>query len=110
MTKMSNFENYLIEQGFIRHCFRKGKWVVYEGTHPYYSTMGDLVFGYIHSNTKETYTFGLHEYKKPPTLIYPRPIGVYTDDTMNRILLYYSPEEIITAIKTNFIYKIEDEN
>lgn len=30
--------------------------------------------------------FGLHERGKPPTLICPRPDGVYTDDEINRIL------------------------
>ena len=30
--------------------------------------------------------YGLHEQNKPPTLISPRPIGVYTDNEMNDLL------------------------
>lgn len=63
-----------------------------------------------------TIIFGLHEYGKPPTLIYPRPnivelshkeinneskliiIHRIDDDAMNIILSEYKPEEIYKSI------------
>ena len=61
--------------------------------------------------------FGLHEAKKPPTLIYPRPRieikrikdgkiiieGEYLDDSMNIVLNYVPHEEIFKAMYDNTI-------
>lgn len=41
---------------------------------------------------------GLHEVGKPPTLIFPRPTGIDSDDKMNQVLQKYSMEEVYNVI------------
>lgn len=62
---------------------------------------------YIHEDGREV-VYGLSEYKKPPTLIYPRPRILKTvngiiydqlrDNTMNYCLQKESPEDILKAM------------
>jgi hypothetical protein len=43
--------------------------------------------------------YGLHEQNKPPTLISPRPVGIYTDNEMNELLMKDSLEVYNNIIK-----------
>lgn len=93
---MNEFENMLIEKGYIKHILNT-KTRVFEQTDKHIlSTMVNLAHFYIHKSEdvvlkkiqegvsvdspdlynaykKELICFGLHETGKPPTLIYPRP-------------------------------------
>lgn len=93
---MTNFENMLIDKGYIKHILNC-KTMKYEIADKHViSTMVNLDHRYIHqtdevilkkieqgkSVTDDDFTFndrkgvicfGLHEYNKPPTLIHPRP-------------------------------------
>lgn len=71
------------------------------------STMGNLDFRYVKDN--HLIMWGLNEHKKPPTLIWPRPLSLvdkelrdgevhWMDDPMNRVLQKYSNEEIYNDI------------
>lgn len=116
---MTAFENYLIEQGFKRYrqVFEKGNWrleEIYKGS---VSTMWDLAFIYLKGDLK--IIFGLGEKGKPPTLQSPRHFTVtwsgedfirrrlVNDDEMNRILMKYSPAEVLHAIENKTNLKIE---
>jgi len=138
---MIAFENFLIEKGykkFLMNC----KTMKYEATDKdVISTMVNIFHIYVHENDKEFLSkindgisvmndeiftdkirsreivVGLHEYKKPETLIYPRPkievkkIGKnklgediivkdneLSDDSMNICLMNFSHEEIFNAM------------
>ena len=99
---MTAFEQYLIKQGFERMVFKDGMYHHAEGY--LLSSLGNLDYRYI-KDGKEI-CFGLHEKNKPSTLIYPRPfikssdpdIYSFSDDAMNRVLMKYSPEQVLNAI------------
>jgi hypothetical protein len=96
---MTAFEEYLLEQGYQKFIKKliKGAWVYIPADKHNLSTLVNIDHRYIKNG--EEIIFGLHEKDKPPTLIWPRPLGVLLDDDMNRILLCYSPEVILDAIK-----------
>lgn len=85
------FQEILLENGYERFSCeynRKTKKISYTkvGNMYDFSTMtsGRLDNRWI-KNGHEI-IFGLNEFGKPPTLIQPRPIGVLTDDEMNKLL------------------------
>ena len=71
------------------------------------STMTNIRVRFLHSDGREI-VYGLNEYKKPPTLIYPRPRILRTfdgviydqhrDDVMNYCLQKESPADIFKAM------------
>jgi len=93
---MTQFEQFLIEKGYIKFIFN-GKTMKYEETKGHnISTMSNIDHRYIHysdlsfldkikigrsvmdseftiEDRRNEICFGLHEVGKPPTLIYPRP-------------------------------------
>ena len=98
---MTYFEEYLISQGYKRYrkIYEKRKWSYIEDKDRYYfSTMmtGCLDYRYIKGDIE--IIFGLHEKDKPPTLEWPRPKGITTDDEMNRILKNKTPKEVYNKI------------
>lgn len=101
---MSPFEQYLIDCGFKRYrmVYGKGKFL-YEPSDTGYSFSsmepGGLDYRYL-KNGKEV-VFGLSEESKPPTLCWPRPQNVNTDDEMNRVLKEKTTEQVYKMIFTN---------
>jgi len=101
---MTAFEQYLIEQGFERMVFKVGELVAQKNY--LLSSMGDIDYRYI--KEEKQIIFGLHEKDRPPTLIYPRPfiksndpnVYSFSDDAMNRVLMKYTPEEVLTQFLT----------
>ena len=113
---MTKFEEMLIDKGYIRYIFNC-KTNKYEVAKNYIlSTSENIDHRYIDNNDGNflnQIVFGLHEEKKPPTLIYPRPnikvkrrndvgrVVIYDnfcDDNMNVILQQFSPETIFEAM------------
>jgi len=97
--------------------FRYTKLGLVPCTNPYdYSTMREGGLDVRLIKVDSTFTFGLHEFKKPPTLISPRPkirihktivvdlvktdivINEIFDDAMNVVLKEVEPEQIFKAI------------
>lgn len=98
-TNLNSFEKYLIKIGYIRNRFNfKTMSLTKTSNNDILSTMGNIDFRYTKEGEK-TITYGLCEGGKPPTLIYPRPKGIISDDMMNRILQTYSSEELYKIIK-----------
>lgn len=98
---MSPFEQHLISVGFKRYrkSYEKKNWVYTPSNDGYsFSSMvsGELDYRYLHGD-KEV-IFGLSEKDKPPTLCWPRPKGVVSDDAMNRILKENNPEKVYKMI------------
>jgi hypothetical protein len=84
---------YLISIGY--KPFRHTKIGLTPCINPYdYSTMreGGIDVRLIKDNS--TFIFGLHEYKKPPTLISPRTHELKRDDEMNKFLAENTPAEV----------------
>lgn len=142
---MTQFEQMLLNRGYIKYILNC-KTMRYELARGHnISTLVNLAHSYFHKDDKiilqkisnsipvfveegtlPTITledrkgeiiFGLHESKKPPTLIYPRPRieikrikdgkiiieGEYLDDSMNIVLNYVPHEEIFKAMYDNTI-------
>ena len=130
---MASFEAYLLGRGYIKHVLKCGT-MKYElaGSHTL-SSLNNLDYRYIHKDDKilnkiakglslmdgitlkdreKVIIFGLREYNKPPTLIYPRPRIEVTkmidgenrtvdnsyDDSMNLVLLKEEPDKIFEAL------------
>jgi len=92
---------YLLQEGFMpfRKLFIDGNWIYEpcEFNNDYSSLVnGKLDYRFI-KDGKEI-IWGLNERHKPPTLVYPRPKGVNTDDEMNKILLDNDSETIYNMI------------
>lgn len=88
---------YLILIGY--KPFRYTKSGLVPCDNPYdYSTMREggidvrLIKGY------STFIFGLHEHKKPPTLISPRTNELQKDDEMNKFLADHSAREVVKIL------------
>lgn len=103
---MTAFEQYLFSIGYkpFKKCFEKKEWVYFPLEENELSAFSTSVTGRIdnrwvrENNFDNEIIFGLHEKNKPPTLAYPRPKGIYTDDQMNILLKNNSPEEIYKMI------------
>lgn len=138
---MTKFEEYLINNGYIKfeYVCNKNKDPKFIETNKHFlSTMNNLDYRYVHKDDpiikiikrgefvplnlqNNVFIFGLHEFGKPPILIYPRPncnvirmedgVNVYYDefydDTINIILSKFTPMEIIEAIKNNELLEID---
>ena len=142
---MTQFEQMLQNKGYVKHILncKTMKYELAKGHN--ISTLVNLAHSYFHRDDKiilqkisnsipvfvedvtlSTITledrkgeiiFGLHESKKPPTLIYPRPRieikrikdgkvvteGEYLDDSMNIVLNCIPHEEIFKAMYDNTI-------
>jgi len=86
---MKHITEILIDNGYKAHraVYNKGvqEYIEVEFKNDYSSMVsGGLDYRFIKGDKEVIY--GLNEYKKPPTLIRPRPKGVYRDDEMNRML------------------------
>ncbi len=95
---MTPFENYLISIGYKR-CRQMGspkRGYHFEDSPEGYSfsKMEPGRLSYFYIKGENVIEFGLHEYQKPPTLIWPKPKGCFMDDDMNRMLKEKTPEEI----------------
>ena len=82
---MTSFETYLISKGYIKHIYNCKKQRLERTDKHIISTMVNLDHRYIKNDVE--IIFGLHEYGKPPTLIYPRP--------KIRVKKYNSDNEIV---------------
>jgi len=143
---MTAFETFLMDKGykkFILNC----KTMKFEPTDKHIiSTMVNLDHTYVHENNKtflkkiedgvsvmdninfssavrnKSIVFGLHEYKKPATLVYPRPRikikrirdkkevieNELYDDSMNVVLSMFSYDEIFKAMyNKKIIFEID---
>jgi|LakMenEpi03Aug12_release.lakeMendotaPanAssembly.Ray.scaffolds.fasta_scaffold2126906_1 hypothetical protein len=88
---------YLISIGY--KPFRYTKCGLVPCNNPYdYSTMreGGIDVRLIKDNS--TFVFGLHEHKKPPTLISPRTNELQKDDEMNKFLADHSAKEVFESL------------
>jgi len=111
---MDKLERYLVDKNYISfvYCCKTSK---YKKTEQYQlSSMTNLDHRYIPINDLDIngedikiktfdnmIIYGLHEYKKPPTLIYPRPnINIIFDDEKNLM-------EVKLRVKTSEIYSSE---
>lgn len=117
---MTKFEQFLVDRGFTKSTFnpkrQSSKYHPAKSTHTL-STLSNLDYRYTHLNYEGLeIVFGLHEHKKPPTLIYPRPkIAVKRvkklknrdvvvvedesfDDSMNVVLSKESMQDIFNAL------------
>ena len=97
---MLGFVHYLIQQGYTpyRKVYEHSKFQEIPDNYPDY--FSSTVPGYtdvILRKKNKLVIYGLHEYKKPTTLIYPR--NVSTDDEMNRIFQTKTFEEIAKELK-----------
>jgi len=132
---MIAFENYLIDKGYIKFQFDANEMKYKKAKKHIISTMVNLGYSYIHNtdvnllnkieqgksvldkdftweDRKNEIVVGLHETKKPVTLINPRPriliekivddevirMSEYEDDSMNIILQKFSFDEIFEAM------------
>lgn len=124
---MTKFEKFLIEEkGWLWFKYNVKTSRFYKSEHHTVSTTDNLVIYYIHKDNKRLLDkierneeiikedlsgniiiFGLNEYKKPPTLIYPRPwifnpsndnVNAIYDDEMNKILATTPFEELYKQI------------
>lgn len=139
---MTAFENFLISKGYIRFKIEHNPLRYEIPKYHTFSTMGDLDYRYFHKDDpiiekikkkipisfedrKGEIIYGLNEYKKPPTLVYPRPIIMQngwvttptSDDDMNKALQQFSFDEIFEAMYDSTItlklkeiedYKVEN--
>lgn len=101
LNGISSFESRLLKLGYIRHSFNYKTKQLEISKRYLLSTMGDIYYVYIKDEIQ--IYWGLHEYDKPPTLIYPRPKDIREhqhggDDMMNRMLLNESFENIYAEI------------
>jgi len=96
-----SFQKYLLSIGYstFRVDYVDGVKTYAPSVDDYFSTYspGKLDIRYLKDGHE--IVFGLHEKDKPPTLIYPRPKGVESDDDMNRMLADFEPERIYELIK-----------
>jgi len=96
-----NFPDYLISQGWAPHrkIWDGSKWE-YKACEfkSQYSCMQSGEIDYRFLKQGKEVIFGLNERQKPPTLVYPRPVGLETDDDMNNFILQHTNEEILKAI------------
>lgn len=110
---MIGFEKYLESLGYRPHTSKwndkKREFDLIEG-YKTPSSMANIENHWIKGD--DIFTCGLHEYKKPITLINPRPnikningnayMGVFIDDDhMNKLLSQFKPEIIFNTIKEN---------
>ena len=142
---MTQFEQMLLNKGYVKHILncKTMKYELARGhnistlvnlDHRYFHRDDKIILQKISNNTslfveddtlstitledrKGEIIFGLHESKKPPTLIYPRPRieikrikdgkviteGEYLDDSMNIVLNCVPYEEIFKAMYDNTI-------
>jgi len=113
---MHKFEELLTDKGykvFEKSLDDKGKLIFIEPTTNYYSSMGNLTFTYIKGDRKVE--FGLSEYGKPPTLVWPRPTILkregdvvkagysLRDDSVSRILQTEDLEKVYESLFNNSI-------
>ena len=107
---MTGLENYLIEQGYTRYHYDHKTMSLVKSEGYLLSTMGNLDYRYVLDDDFDNQIiFGLNEKGKPATLIYPRPnirvqkgsqfIGNEEDNAMNTVLMNFSHEDILDAIK-----------
>lgn len=88
---------YLISIGY--KSFRHNKIGLVPCINPYdYSTMreGGIDVRLIKDNS--IFIFGLHEHKKPPTLISPRTNELQRDNEMNKFLADHSAKEVVEIL------------
>ena len=84
---------YLISIGY--KPFRWTKKGLVECNNPHnYSTMVEGGLDVRLIKGKSVFIYGLNDLNKSPTLIYTRPIGINTDDLMNRYLNSNSVESV----------------
>ena len=122
---MIALEQYLLDKGYLKLLFDNDtNWFIQEkeGRHTI-STMVNLYYWYVlpedledfnnRKFNKRMFKIGLNEYKKPPTLIYPRPfiqtdegyteVRLIDDDQMNRILKDKTNEEVIELVSKELV-------
>jgi len=111
---MENFLDLLNKKGYKPYRFIKNKFVENKETSFSSMTEGGLAIFYVKDNDFDNpIIWGLHEYKKPPTLIRPRPkiimnqlnhkgeqtiITEQMDDAMNIVLKKETAQDIFDAI------------
>lgn len=101
---MSGFEEYLKSIGFapFKLVYENRKYEMVPLTGKELGSFSTMVPGRLDNrwlkDGKEI-IFGLHKEGKPPTLVYPRPAGVVSDDIMNQLLKEKTPEEIYNLIQ-----------
>ena len=143
---MTKFEQFLIDNGYIKFIINTKTWKYEIPKYHTISTMSNIDHRYIHNDDpllkkiqndeiigkgitfddrRGEIRFGLHEHKKPPTLIYPRPKmevnrdGIVTrnyitgdgifgdlDDNMNVVLQQIDHVEILKSMYDGTIIKI----
>jgi hypothetical protein len=100
---MTLFEEYLISIGYKRYRqgydSKTGRVNFVESYSDQFSTMGTCWYAFmINDDLQSQILFGLNEKDRPPTLVFPRPMGVHDDDLMNRVLKLISPKSIYDMI------------
>ena len=106
---MIPFERHLLNIGYKKYRYKDDVWSLEKKNHHHISSIDNVQYRYVKNDNNIDFYVGLHEYKKPPTLIYPRPklkidnknYIKYPDDFMNRILMKYSPTYILHCIVNN---------
>ena len=88
---------YLISKGYKPFRWSKKGLVECNNLHNY-STMVEGGLDVRLIKDKSVFIYGLNDLNKPPTLIYPRPIGINTDDLMNRYLNSNSAESVYNEL------------
>lgn len=90
----------LEEKGFkkFRYVFNDGEWEYIPSDYDYFTTMKNGGLCIIYKKGDKEVVWGLSEYPKPPTLVHPRPKGIYNDDAMNNLLSKTDHEEILNSI------------
>jgi hypothetical protein len=89
--------NYLIEKGYKPFRWSRNRLTPCDRPIEFSSvTVGGVDVRLIKGNS--VFIYGLHEKGKPPTLIYPRPKGIYLDDEMNRFLSENTDEEVFKKL------------
>lgn len=94
---MTHFEQHLISVGFERFEYDKKTKQLIPAIGYNLSSIGNLDYRFIKGDLQ--IVFGLHEKGKPPTLIYPRPEGINSDDQMNRMLMEKQPNYILQMLE-----------
>lgn len=98
---MYNFEKYLLSLGFFpyrRYSKDKSLTLIDESKCSFFSSIQDgCMYNILIKDNIEIY-YGLSEKDKQPTLISPRPIGCFSDDSINRTLQDNTPEEFFNLI------------
>jgi hypothetical protein len=107
---MDAFELFLIKKGYVRYYLNMKTLRYEEPTRYLLSSVGHVRYSYfpksenvsgmkcIDIDRKNEVIFGLNESGKPPTLIYPRPEGVYSDDVVNRSLRNINFEDVLRCL------------